>query len=155
MLSGALLGAGMVFGVRLYEDFSTDYRVENVSLVAFVFAVAFVTWLVSISLLGGPIWFWLHRAGLRHLWVAAIVGALVPMFGSVAYSTNMFKGRTDSGYSEYAGGGQIWESGVLTPFGWQSAFQGALVYGVMGAVIGCLIWRVAYRRSESPDVSCG
>lgn len=155
IIYGALLGAGIICGVDLWGAYLThgkDYFVQyDLFKANDIFIVAFLVWVTSISLCGGPVWWWLHRKRLRQLWVAAVAGAIIPFVVTFAISTQLFTGRMSGLSSSSSDGGQKWKDGVLTTFGWQMAFEGALTYGVMGAIIGCLIWRLAYRRSKNPD----
>lgn len=150
VLAGAALGGATVAAPYLwgmYRQFGTGYLLEfGPRNGAVVFVVAFTVWLAGIALLGGIVWHMLHRLGWRQPWVAAGIGALLPLGVNYALNTGMFTGRTSGNFSYFAHGGQIWENSVLTAFGWQLALEGALTEGLYGIIIGLLIWRVAYRR---------
>jgi hypothetical protein len=65
----------------------------------------------------------------------------------VVEQTRFFTGRKFGDFSYYAHGGQIWENGMLTEFGWKITLQNTLLYAIAGLFIGLVIWRIAYRRS--------
>lgn len=151
IVAGAGLGATIICGEYLwglYENLGASHFMQyGLSKGLGVFGVAFVIWGVGISLFGGPLWFWLHRIGLRQLWIAVVAGGIAPFCVLFVWSTRMLTGRTSGKFSYFASGGQQWDSGVLTPFGWQIALQDALIFGLYGCFIGVLVWRVAYRKT--------
>jgi hypothetical protein len=149
VLCGAVLAAAIQFvhyGLPLVVALGVDaMRWEDVLALLGVASLAFAVWLIGITAIGGPLWFALHRRGWRQPWMAAILGGLLPFIVWLAYDTKGFTGRTSWNFSLFGGGGQMSEDGVLTAGAWQVAIQDALTFG------GLLIWRIAYRKTESAD----
>jgi uncharacterized membrane protein YiaA len=113
-----------------------------------VFVYAFIIFLVGIVVFGLPVWRALHTTGRRAWFHAVIAGATVPFVVYLALSTGFFTGHANGNWSYYGDGGKHWVDGVITMFGVRMAVQNAAQLGLMGALVGLVIWRVAYRRES-------
>ena len=154
IIVGAVLG-GLYFAVSYaigkYLQFGTEYfwkyTIENASG---VFVLASTVWLAGILVLGCPVWWWLHRKGWRYWWIAAGVGAVAPAVFVFLRSTRYLTGQASGRFSYTQGKTKIWENGILTFDGWLDAAYSAAFFGLLGAIIGFLIWRIAYRKTRVP-----
>ncbi|PVM90069.1 hypothetical protein [Caulobacter endophyticus] len=72
VVTGALLTTAMAFAMSVSTSGSLAFFV---ALVAFVASVP--AWLVGLCLLGGPLWWWLHRRGVRSPKAGAAAGAVL------------------------------------------------------------------------------
>lgn len=89
---------------------------------------------VGIAALGGPLW-WLQRRGGRGPVAAAVTGAAVAAFVTLAATTHGF----GSGLPpvDAAALGVMWTSAMLT----------AAVAGFVGALVALAMWLVGYRSA--------
>jgi hypothetical protein len=96
-------------------------------------------WLTGMTLLGGPVWWLLHRLGGRGWpWLTAL-GALVP---ALVIAAVWLAERLAGGHGYAATADEIAEEvGLMVAF------------GAVGGVTGWTVWRVAYRREAEADVS--
>lgn len=113
-----------------------------------VFMGAFLAWLAGLILIGGPIWWLLHRHHL-HGWRAAALAAFAATFaaGLILAIPLPHKGGA---FREADRGGVLVENDQLTAYGWLKAAEGALLLSFVGAAAGLAVWRVAYRRRKAP-----
>ncbi|PHR61227.1 MAG: hypothetical protein COA43_04410 [Robiginitomaculum sp.] len=122
-------------------EYTHDSVLSN-ALILFVFS--YFIWFVFLTILGGPIWYFLHKKQKTH-WVYAIFsGAIIPFIIVFAMEASYFTGKKSSYGSYYANGKQLWIDGVLTSAGWVDAFSSALYYSAVGTCISIVIWYVAY-----------
>jgi hypothetical protein len=112
-------------------------------------SVWILLWIAGLSIFGVPAWLLLHWMNLRS-WPNAValgfgtcfllVFGLSTGFGLLPYdppgSASM---ASDSG-------GVTMVNGVLTQHGWFGASISSLGWGIVGAVVGLVIWRAAYRK---------
>jgi hypothetical protein len=117
-----------------------------------VFVVAFIVWAVGLVVFGLPLWWLLHRLGLRKWLVAAVIGATLTFLVDFGIGTRAFElipPPSNSTYSAGDSGGSTIIDNRLTPHGWWVAFRGALMLSVGGILVALVIWRIAYRRSDA------
>jgi len=152
LLIGAALGAAFTTGDYLINLYQTNgpahFDQYGLSKGSRVFQVSYVIWLIGITVFGCPAWLLLHSSGYRHWLHAAVSGASIPFAIIFFWSTGYLTGRSGYSYSSYSNGGQQWENGVLTSFGWKMAAFSALQYAAIGLIIAVAIWFVAYKRSK-------
>ncbi|MEM8617704.1 MAG: hypothetical protein AAGF20_12330, partial [Pseudomonadota bacterium] len=110
--------------------------------------LAYPVWFGIIALFGGPCWILLHKLRLRHWFIASGAAAIVSFLVILSIATRMFSGQAEGNFSYYGRGGQQWQEGVMTSFGWKIALLSATEFAVIGAIVGFTIWAVAYRRSK-------
>ena len=79
-----LLGTAQNLGVR----YVLDYGLLPTSL---VFTVALVVWAVGLTVFGLPLWWLLHRLGLRHWLVAIVAGAAITFLVDFGIETRLFE----------------------------------------------------------------
>lgn len=90
---------------------------------------------LAITAVAGPLWLVMHVAGLRRARHAAIVGAITAMALFVGAQTYGF-GLFDMPPMD----ARAWL------FRWLSALATSLVLAILAALIGLVMWRIAYRR---------
>ncbi len=152
VLAAAVLGAAYETGWYLLNLYNVNgaehfakYAIEKAK---FIFVISCVSWLIALVFFGLPVWFALHKRGLRRWQHAVLVGILVPFIVVLAISTGLFTGRSGGNWSYYAAGGQQWENGILLPFGWSVALKSAAHSALFGACLALVIWRISYVRIE-------
>ena len=145
LLGGAIFSAQNLWGIYIVFGFTDliQFGIRQ-SVPGLVFAC--IVWGMGIFLLGGPIWLILHHRGVRQAWAAVAVGGTLPFIVAMALRTKLFTGRDPTMDYSSAGGRVLWNDGVLTPDGWQSAVEVSLLYALFGSIIGAVIWRIAYRK---------
>jgi hypothetical protein len=111
-----------------------------------VFSYACIIYFVGIVFFGLPVWRVLHTTGRRTWQYAFLAGAFVPFIVYLAFATGFFTGRADGNWSYYGDGGKHWVDGAITMFGVRMALINAAQLAGIGALIGLVIWRAAYRR---------
>jgi hypothetical protein len=118
-------------------------------VVFFFYAAAFV-WGLGLTLLGAPVWWRLHRLGLRSRWTAALVGFCLPVAVTLLLValTPLIQGDTVSSTRDSAGV-LTSENGVLTARGWVNQIRSSVLLGSVGVVVALVVHRIAYRRPAS------
>jgi hypothetical protein len=111
-----------------------------------VFVYAYIIYFVGIVFFGLPVWRFLHTSGRRTWQYALLSGAFVPFIVYMGLATGFFTGHANGNWSYYGNGGDHWIDGVITLFGIKIALINAAKLAGIGALIGLVIWRVAYRR---------
>ena len=92
---------------------------------------------IGITAVAGPLWLVMHVAGLRKMRHAALVGAttaLALFVGAQTYGFGMFDGPVTDGRTAM--------------FRWISAVATSLILALVAALIGAVMWRIAYRRQR-------
>ena len=126
---GSGLGGALVVGLRLIAGERNPMFLTGSWLLGTVFVA------IGITAVVGPLWLVLHVAGLRRARHAALVGALSALAIFV--------------------GAQTWGFGMLDMpvmdnrtwlYVWLSALATSAVLAVAAALIGVIMWRIAYRR---------
>ena len=151
MAAGALTGATIIAAptlvLSLLYDSIERFLTVNFLMVMWTFVIAFVVWAIGLVVVGLPLWWLLHKKGVRRWWVAALCGAVAAFVGSFA----LYLALTLPGGGSYSdSGGHTMIDGELTAYGWQSIVLGAAEIGVCGAIVAAVIWRIAYRRVDQP-----
>jgi hypothetical protein len=149
------LGAGAAIVAAVSSAIETAYFTpgdqpyNNVSRIGFFFARSAVwlyIWLLGMMLFAVPPWVVLHRLKLRR-WVHAMcLGFTVVVL--VMLLPAVFQAPDPPGSHSWAsdGGRLTMVDGLLTPYGWSSLAVGTVSGGVEAALVGLLIWRLAYRK---------
>jgi hypothetical protein len=106
--------------------------------------IAFIVWIVGLALVGVPMWWLLHKKGLRSWWVAVLCGAVAASIADFALNLALTLPIEGSSFA----GGYSMIDGELTAYGWQSLVLDAAGIGFCGAIVAAVIWRIAYRRLD-------
>jgi len=133
--AGAAVGAvatnvPMVVAGLLYIGEPGGFESQHIPFLLYMVFIAFIVWTVGLVLVGVPIWWLLHKKGLRSWWVAVLCGAIAGFVGAFALSLALTLPIESAS------------------FGWQDLVLGAVEIGVYGAIVAAVIWRTAYRRVE-------
>ncbi|MFM9827902.1 MAG: hypothetical protein ACKVOB_04040 [Sphingomonas sp.] len=88
----------------------------------------------SIVLLAGPLWWLCHRRGWRRAGHAATLGALVTV---ALLLVAQRQGLVDAS-----------ASAAILALRWTSAIATSLFWALPSAIIGAVMWRIAYRRAR-------
>ena len=153
LAAGAAVGAVvtnadlLVIGV-LYAGEPGGLHSQHIPILFSMFFLAFYIWGAGLVVVGAPMWWLLHKKGLRSWWVAVLSGAIAAFVGGFAMNLAVTLRIEHSSFSD--SGGYTMIDGELTAYGWQELFLGAVEIGVIGAIVAAVIWRIAYRRVDRP-----
>ncbi|MCW3846163.1 hypothetical protein OF829_02860 [Sphingomonas sp. LB-2] len=129
LATGSALGGALVVGLRLIAGERNPMYLTG----SWLFGAVFVA--IGITAVVGPLWLVMHVAGLRRARHAALIGALAALVVFV--------------------GAQTWGFGLFQVpimdnrtwlYVWLSALAVSAVLAVAAALIGVIMWRIAYRR---------
>jgi hypothetical protein len=156
LVLGAVIGALMVtvwFNWDTAQDRGVRYLLDYwPSLILEYFELALAVWAFGLIAVGLVPWWLLHKAGRRDWRVAVTLGAALTFAVVFALGTNGFgliPHAPGSDYSASDSGGLTIDHFRITRHGWLVALQEAGVFAAIGAVIGGIIWRTAYRHFET------
>jgi hypothetical protein len=149
VIAGSALGAVLVIATlfgHLMLGALSGMRVDvpNIAEIFWALVYGSVLFLVGLTVLAGPLWFLLHRAG-RRSWVdAALLGMLLGFLVSLAgyMSPALFVDGTSS-FGD--AGGPLLEDNVVTPHGWRVFLGYSAIYAIVCGLVGFAIWKMAYR----------
>ena len=102
--------------------------------------------MIGIVPLGDLTWLICHLKGWRKFYTAIIAGATMSFVSAFAYNTH-----SSPGFSSNYGDAILWKNGVITQFGLSVAFYDSLKFAMLGALIGFVTWRIAYRKFKPLD----
>lgn len=150
------LAAGIVTGATLVALWSLvgASEIDTVLLrgALVVFAYAAVVWAAGLIVVAAVPWAILHHYEYRNWPVAVALGAILTFIVVSGFLTNGLGTYAGSGnFSAADSGGSTWVDGQLTTYGWREAFIFAAICSAAGAVVGFVVWRTAYRRTEARE----
>ena len=129
--AGSLLAGVLVLALVLLSGKSDPLTLASLFVLGSLFAG------IAITAVGGPLWLVMHVAGLRGPRHAALVGAVTAMaifVGAQTYGFGLFEmPPMDNSAWIYR---------------WISALASSAVLAVLAALIGLVMWRIAYRRLD-------
>lgn len=128
---GAVMGGSLVLGLFMLGGQRDPIALTTAWLLGTVFVG------IGITAVAGPLWLVMHVAGLRRARHAALVGALAALAIFVGAQTWGF-GLADM---------PVMDNRTLI-FRWISALLTSGVVALLAALIGALMWRIAYRRMD-------
>ncbi len=170
LVVGAVVGAAMIMTSALIDRYNLygtlhpkfNFEALNLSEADYktlsetyhggdlhIFTTAFALWVIGLLAFGILPWWLLHRRNIRS-WQAALVLGFFLTF-SLSLSVGLYP--LSSGFSAWDSGGATVENGKRTPHGWRVLFSDSVTFGALGGLVGIVIWRTAYRRTnlESHD----
>ena len=133
-LTGATIIAAPTFVLSLVYESIDQFLSGNFLMVMWTFVVAFVVWAIGLVVVGLPLWWLLHKKGVRRWWVAALCGAATAFVGAFALSLALMLLVESSPFKD--------------PGAFAMIVLAAVEIGVYGAIVAAVIWRIAYRRVE-------
>jgi hypothetical protein len=160
LIAGALAGASLialwwVWGTA--QNLGVQYLLNYGALpTVFVFIVALVIWAIGLATFGLPLWWLLHKLGLRHWLVAVVAGAALTFLVDFGIETRLFElipPLISSNFSASDSGGPTIIANQLTSHGWRVTFLAALQLSLGGALVALVIWRIAYRSAKRQALS--
>ncbi|MFZ5748032.1 MAG: hypothetical protein ACOY45_10325 [Pseudomonadota bacterium] len=128
---GSMLGGFVVLGLVL----NGGQRDPLALVTAWLIGVAFNA--VAIIAVAGPLWLVMHVAGWRRARHAALVGgvtAVAILAGAQTYGFGLFEMPA-------------MDSRTLL-YRWLSAIATSAIVAILSAMIGVVMWRIAYRRHQ-------
>jgi len=132
-----LYSVGRVLGLQHLQEYGLCKGLS-------VFKFALVLWTGGLILFAGLPWWLLHRRRYRKWWSAAMLGFGLTFV--LPLGLGLYASLTGGNYSTWESGRATVLGGIRTPYGWQVLFLDALKFGALGAFVGLVIWRIAYRR---------
>ncbi len=126
---GSALGGGVVLALLLLGGQREPFALATAWAIGSLFIG------IGMTAVAGPLWLVMHVAGLRRARHAALVGAVAALA--------VFVGAQTYGFG-------LLEMPVIDShtwmFRWASAIATSAVLALIAALIGGIMWRVAYRR---------
>lgn len=148
--AGTLTGAALIAVWSMVGANAVDAVLLRGALVVFVYAA--VVWSMGLIVVASVPWSILHYFEYRNWPVAVGLGSILTFIVVSGFLTNGFGAYTGSGgFSAADSGGPTWVDGHLTTYGWREAFSFAAICSVAGAIVGFVVWRMAYRTAETGD----
>lgn len=138
VMTDLALTAYLIAGATRRSPWSEPMALEIAKALGFsalaavpVILFAFMVWLLGLLVLGAPVWALAHRLGMRSAWPAAVFGAVAP---PGLYLVCSLHGRPG-------------------PLAWALKEEHALylILAAIGAVVGWITIRTAYRRPEAAE----
>jgi hypothetical protein len=148
---GSVAGAFLVSSFAVIEGVvSSEFKIAPDLAMGIGIAVyAFVVWAAGLFILAPLPWYVLHRSGYRGFLPAMIFGFVAASVTVAAALTRGFGLIPQDPFSVWDSGGATWIDGKQTLHGWTETFKAALLCGLCGAVVGLIVWRIAYRRTRA------
>lgn len=153
LLAGALVAGPATILIMLAPAIgSSVYDLKTfVAQFAFASIAAVIVYALGLLVLAAPIWALLHNRGHRS-WRSAITlgGALGFTVTLLLYLWPTFPIRPEGSSASFGGSaGMLVEDNVVTSLGWTTFLGYSSVYALVCALVGFLIWRLAYRTDPS------
>lgn len=114
----------------------------------YVLLSAMVVWGICIVLVGGPLWWVVHRIGLRGWLAASVLGFALPFLITMAVAGLHNRPQSESPRVSDSGG-TMSANGVLTSHGWEVQMRSSALLGLSGLLVALTIQRLAYRRATT------
>jgi hypothetical protein len=127
MTAGAIVGAALITPLG-FDSFGDLQDLEGLKAALVIFAMLAGLWAVGLVLFASLPWLILHRKGKRSWGSAVALGTVLSFVVTLGLLTQALA-RSDGGPGTIDG---------------RLAF--ALVCGLIGAIVGAVVWRTAYRR---------
>lgn len=122
---------------------------------AFLFVLALWTFNIGVffAVFAGIPWAVFHLIGFRSWWIAPLAGFAVAFAIAFYMTTQGGQSYPELQTSTWIQGRATIIDGRLTPYGQslygpEAAIRNGVLFGAVGAVIGFILWRIAYRRSS-------
>lgn len=135
-----MLGDGLISG---------RFSVLDLLQLCEVWVLTSIVWLVGLTVAGLPAWIVLHRRG-RRGWRAAVAlgaGLTFTVFMLLSFGDDLIREPPPTGSTFSAGDafGQIVVDNQTTAYGYFTKVLVSAIFALIGAVVGWVVWRVAYR----------
>jgi len=156
LLAGGTVGGALIAIPYLAGQLAMsggDHLGATLAVTAYVFAVAVLLWVLGLIVLGGPLWWFLHRLGLRGWVTAAIAGFGLPVVVTMVVAAMASRPMEVGSSWSRDSGGLTSRNGVLTAHGWANQARGSVLLGVAGAVVAITVRAYGYgRRRRTPTL---
>ena len=146
------------FGWLARPELGPHSALEAVGAFAFVFGLWALNVAVFLAVFAGIPWAILHFIGYRSWWIAPVAGFFVAF--AVAYFVTVQNSQSYPKLhsSTWIDGRATIVDGRLTAYGHSlhgpaAAARNGALFGLVGAAIGFILWRIAYRRYSPPESS--
>lgn len=148
LLAGSLLGAALIqlsgfLPAFVFErdQLISQWRPSDAQVMAILFAATWIVFAVGLAIFGIPLWWICHRLGWRSARTALALGFFATFSVSLILNgPQLIFGRSDGAYGD--GGMSITEG---TPHGLYRSLWESFEFALLGAAVGGLVWRLAYR----------
>jgi hypothetical protein len=151
LLVGSFLGAALVqFAsflpviVFARDEFLQQWSASDAHLMALVFVVTWAVFAVGLSVVGIPLWWMCHRLGWRSARAALALGFLATFSVSLILTLGPLLASQGGGgfYADRVG--LIVAEDQMMSYGLYRALWQSFEFALLGAVVGGVIWRLAY-----------
>lgn len=150
LLAGSLLGAALIqfsglFPALVFErdELLREWRPSDAQVLAILFAATWVVFAAGLACVGVPLWWICHRLGWRGARAALALGFLATFLVSLILNGPPLVYGGDS--ASYRDGGLTISEAVFPPDGSYRALWDSFEFALLGAAVGGLVWRLAYR----------
>src|SRR5947209_4016765 len=146
---GAVSGTVLVVAYALVDGLqATHYSAPDFGSLYVILIAATIVWTLGLLVIAPLPWWLLHAAGSRSWLTAIALGFVLTFVVVLAALTHGFGLSIEEPFSVRDFGGATWLDGKLTPHGWQEALTGAYMCALAGAIVGYVVWKVAYRKTD-------
>jgi hypothetical protein len=121
------------------------WRPGDVNFFALSFGVAWLFFAGGLTIVGVPLWWAFHRMGWRSARAALALGFVATFSVSVVTNTVRLPDPEGAQTSFGDSGGMVVEEGHITSYGWYRVLWDSTEFALLGAVVGAVIWRLAYK----------
>jgi hypothetical protein len=137
ILAGAAMGGLLVM---LWFSASSGGGGKVAAIAPIAGAVASVIWLVGMTFAGVPVWYLLHKIGVRGRLAAVALGFVLSALGWLALAERRQIGQLTD-FRQFIE--RYWHDGGLTERAVELAVLASMI-GAMGMIVGLTVWWVAY-----------
>lgn len=158
VLLGLVMALGTASGWLANPALGPQSVLEAIGAFLFVFALWTFNIGVFFAVFAGIPWAVLHLIGFRSWWIAPLAGFAVVFAIAFYMTTQGGHSYPELQTSTWIQGRATMIEGRLTPYGESlygpaAAIRNGVLFGAVGAVVGFVIWRIAYRRPPPADAT--
>lgn len=156
ILIALVMALGTAYGWLANPALGPQSLLEAIGAFLFVFALWTLYVGVFFAVFAGIPWAALHLIGFRSWWIAPLAGFAVAFALASYLTTQGGHSYPELRTSTWIQGQATMIDGKLTPYGQslygpEAAALNGVLFGAVGAVVGFILWRIAYRRPSSSN----
>lgn len=148
--AGAIAGGLLVIlGLSATGLWSGTLTAGDLLMLIPVFVGAALTWGQGLIVFAALPWYVLHRLGLRGWRTAITLGAGLTFTAGALFQFMELWNRAGQTGTYGDGTGTILIDGWPTLYGWRVTLELPILLALAGAIVGWVVWRVAYGKSSA------